>query len=90
MNNQRVFKMSFASVYPLYVQKAEKKGRKKEEVDQVIWRDGWLCNPFRVGIVVGSLTQGSFCVATLGCVPMPLWGISTGVSSAGAVRAAAW
>jgi len=35
----RIFAMSFASVYPLYVQKAEKKGRKKAEVDEVI---GWL------------------------------------------------
>lgn len=35
----RVFSMSFASVYPLYVQKAEKKGRTREEVDEVI---GWL------------------------------------------------
>jgi hypothetical protein len=35
----RVFAMSFASVYPLYVQKAEKKGRTKAEVDEVI---GWL------------------------------------------------
>lgn len=35
----RVFAMSFASVYPLYVQKAEKKGRTKGEVDEII---GWL------------------------------------------------
>ncbi len=35
----RVYTISFASVYPLYVQKAEKKGRTKEEVDEVI---GWL------------------------------------------------
>ena len=33
MDKHRVFKMSFASVYPLYVQKAEKKGRRKKEVD---------------------------------------------------------
>jgi hypothetical protein len=34
--------MSFASVYPLYVQKAEKKGRTKEEVDDVIaWLTGY-------------------------------------------------
>jgi hypothetical protein len=32
MNNTRVFKMSFAGVYPLYIQKAEKKGRTKEEL----------------------------------------------------------
>lgn len=35
----RVYGMSFASVYPLYVQKAEKKGRTRAEVDEVI---GWL------------------------------------------------
>ncbi|MBL8741053.1 MAG: DUF2200 domain-containing protein [Myxococcales bacterium] len=38
----RIFTMSFASVYPLYVQKAAKKGRTKEEVDQVIaWLTGY-------------------------------------------------
>ena len=42
MDNHRVFKMSFASVYPHYVQKAEKKGRKKQEVDEVIcWLTGY-------------------------------------------------
>lgn len=38
----RIFAMSFASVYPLYVQKAQKKGRTKEEVDQTItWLTGY-------------------------------------------------
>lgn len=42
MDKHRVFKMSFASVYPLYVQKAEKKRRKKKEVDEVIcWLTGY-------------------------------------------------
>jgi hypothetical protein len=42
MDNTRVFKMSFASVYPLYIQKAEKKGRTKEEVDAIIfWLTGY-------------------------------------------------
>ncbi len=42
MNHDRVFAMSFASVYPLYVQKAEKKGRRKQEVDEVIcWLTGY-------------------------------------------------
>ena len=42
MDNTRVFKMSFASVYPLYIQKAEKKGRTKEEVDTLIfWLTGY-------------------------------------------------
>ncbi|MEP6674068.1 MAG: DUF2200 domain-containing protein [Ferruginibacter sp.] len=42
MDNTRVFKMSFASVYPHYILKAEKKGRTKEEVDTVIcWLTGY-------------------------------------------------
>jgi hypothetical protein len=42
MDNARVFKMSFASVYPLYIKKVEKKGRTKEEVDTVIcWLTGY-------------------------------------------------
>ena len=39
---QRVGKMTFASVYPMYVAKVEKKGRTKEELDQVIeWLTGF-------------------------------------------------
>lgn len=38
----RIYKMSFASVYPLYITKAEKKGRSKKEVDEVIrWLTGY-------------------------------------------------
>lgn len=38
-NNERVYAMSFAGVYPHYITKAEKKGRTKEEVDKIIY---WL------------------------------------------------
>lgn len=42
MANQRIFGMEFAKVYPMYVQKAERKGRSKEEVDQIIqWLTGY-------------------------------------------------
>ena len=42
MDKHRVFKILFASVYPLYVQKVEKKGRSKKEVDEVIcWLTGY-------------------------------------------------
>ena len=42
MDNSRVFKMSFSSVYPHYIQKAEKKGRTKDEVDTIIcWLTGY-------------------------------------------------
>lgn len=38
----RIYTMSFASVYPHYVTKAEKKGRTKEEVDEIIrWLTGY-------------------------------------------------
>jgi len=38
----RIFTTSFASVYPLYVKKAERKGRTKEEVDAIIeWLTGY-------------------------------------------------
>ncbi len=41
-NIERVYRMSFAGVYPMYIQKAEKKGRTKEEVDAVIfWLTGY-------------------------------------------------
>jgi hypothetical protein len=42
MEKPRIFTTSFASVYPLYIQKAEKKGRTKAEVDTVIcWLTGY-------------------------------------------------
>ena len=42
MDTHRIFKMPFASVYPHYVQKAEKKGRTRREVDEVIcWLTGY-------------------------------------------------
>ncbi|WP_423148357.1 DUF2200 domain-containing protein [Rubrolithibacter danxiaensis] len=42
MDKTRIFKMSFASVYPLYIQKAERKGRTKAEVDTIIfWLTGY-------------------------------------------------
>lgn len=42
MNNLRVYKISVASVYPFYIEKAEKKGRTKKEVDEVIrWLTGY-------------------------------------------------
>jgi len=42
MASTRVFKIPFASVYPNYIQKAEKKGRTKEEVDTLIcWLTGY-------------------------------------------------
>ena len=42
IHNQRIAKMSFASVYPMYLAKVQKKGRTKEELHQVIeWLTGF-------------------------------------------------
>ena len=42
MNKERIYKILFASVYPLYIKKAETKGRTKEEVDAIIfWLTGY-------------------------------------------------
>ncbi len=47
MPKDHVFAMTFARVYPLYVQKAERKNRTKEEVDQIIC---WLTGYDRAGL----------------------------------------
>ncbi|EFR95318.1 conserved hypothetical protein, partial [Listeria innocua FSL J1-023] len=42
MKKPKIYTMSFASVYPLYIQKVEKKNRTKEEVDEIIfWLTGY-------------------------------------------------
>lgn len=42
MSNEKVYQMHLSKVYPLLVAKAEKKGRKKEEVDEIIrWLTGY-------------------------------------------------
>jgi hypothetical protein len=47
MPKHRIFATSFSSVYPLYIQKAERKNRTKEEVDQIIC---WLTGYNRAGL----------------------------------------
>ncbi|MGE5383115.1 MAG: DUF2200 domain-containing protein [Omnitrophica WOR_2 bacterium] len=42
MDNSRIFSIPFANIYPLYIQKVEKKGRTREELDAVIiWLTGY-------------------------------------------------
>lgn len=42
MSKPRIFTMSFSSIYPLYIQKAEKKGKTKKEVNEIIfWLTGY-------------------------------------------------
>jgi len=47
MPKHRIFTTEFAKVYPLYVQKAERKNRTKEEVDEII---RWLTGYSRAGL----------------------------------------
>lgn len=55
MTERRVFAMDFAKVYPLYVKKAERKGRTKDEVDQIIfWLTGYDQNGLQRHIDRGS------------------------------------
>ena len=55
MPKRRIFTTSFATVYPLYVQKAERKNRTKEEVDQIIC---WLTGYDRAGLL-RQMKQGN-------------------------------
>ncbi|TYT26707.1 DUF2200 domain-containing protein [Luteimonas viscosa] len=55
MAGHRIFTTKFSSVYPLYVQKAQRKGRTQAEVDQVI---RWLTGYTRAGLE-RQLSQGS-------------------------------
>ena len=49
MEKHRIFTTSFASVYPLYVAKAERKGRTRAEVDTVIlWLTGYSPDELRI------------------------------------------
>jgi hypothetical protein len=42
VENHRIYKASVSGIYPLYIEKAEKKGRTKKEVDEIItWLTGY-------------------------------------------------
>ena len=48
MSQNRIYAMKFSKVYPMYVQKAERKGRSQEEVDQIIrWLTGYTAAGMR-------------------------------------------
>jgi hypothetical protein len=54
MDRPKIYAMSFASLYPLYVQKAERKGRTKAEVDEVIrWLTGHTARSLKKAIDAG-------------------------------------
>ena len=60
----RIYKISFAGVYPHYVAKAEKKGRNKTEVDEVIrWLTGYSQQGLEEAIADGRDFEGFFAQA---------------------------
>jgi hypothetical protein len=64
MPKHRVYAMKFAGVYPLYVQKAERKSRTKEEVDQIIcWLTGFSEAGLRQQIEKGNDIETFFAQA---------------------------
>ncbi|MBN9163604.1 MAG: hypothetical protein BGO98_40675 [Myxococcales bacterium 68-20] len=73
----RIFTTSFASVYPLYVQKAAKKGRTKQEVDEIItWLTGYSGEQLQHAIDAKVDFEGFFAQAPL---MNPNVGLITGV-----------
>ena len=63
-SNHRIFSMKIANVYPLYVQKAERKNRTKEEVDQTIcWLTGYSQAGLRQQIKQGNDLEAFFAQA---------------------------
>ena len=60
----RVFTTSFASVYPHYVAKAEKKGRRRGEVDEIIcWLTGYSTQELQAQLHAGTDFQTFFAEA---------------------------
>jgi hypothetical protein len=57
MKSHRIYKISFAKVYPLYIAKAEKKGRTKKEVDEII---RWLTGYTQKGLEAQLKKQSDF------------------------------
>lgn len=66
IHNERIAKMTFASVYPLYLAKVEKKGRTKEELHQVIaWLTGFNDEKLKDLIEQKETFENFFQVASL-------------------------
>lgn len=64
MAEHRIYRMSFASVYPHYVAKAERKGRTKAEVDDIIrWLTGYDQQGLDAQIAAGTDLAGFFAEA---------------------------
>lgn len=64
MSGHRIFSMAFAKVYPAYVAKAERKGRTKAEVDEIIrWQTGYTQKQLEKQIAAGVDMAAFFAAA---------------------------
>ncbi len=77
VSKHRIYAMSFASVYPLYVKKAEKKARTKAEVDEIVrWLTGYSQKQLEAQIEAGTDFETFFAKAPR---PNPLRALIKGV-----------
>jgi len=66
MTQHRIFKTTFAKIYPMYVQKAERKGRTRDEVDEVIrWLTGYSQAQLQQQIDAGNDLESFFAQASM-------------------------
>lgn len=80
MKVSRVFAISFSSVYPLYIDKVEKKGRTKAELDQVIgWLTGFNESELTEHLSAGTTLQDFFADARLNPNASLITGVVCGI-----------
>ena len=76
----RIFTTSFASVYPHYVTKVEKKGRTKDDLDQVIgWLTGFDETELNGHLAAGTTFEDFFAAARLNPNASSITGVICGV-----------
>jgi hypothetical protein len=76
----RIFTTSFASVYPLYVTKVERKGRTKAELDQVIeWLTGYDQTALDAHLAAGTTFEDFFADARLNPQASLITGVVCGI-----------
>jgi hypothetical protein len=80
MTKHRLYTTPFASVYPLYVAKAERKGRTKAEVDQIIlWLTGFGSEAFEAHLAAKTDFETLFAQADLNPARANIKGLVCGV-----------
>lgn len=76
----RIFSVSFASVYPLYIAKAERKGRTKAEVDEIIrWLTGYSQKALDAHLAKKTTFQDFFAKAKLNPSRSLITGVVCGI-----------